>query len=275
MQDAVYLTRHETAEGARWAADNRFLSPDLNLAHLLELPRETMFAELAASRTGDPAAGTLLPPIDAAQEVWASGVTYLRSRQAREAESETSADVYERVYDAERPELFSKAVGWRVVGHGMPIRVRRDSRWTVPEPELTLVINAHAEIVGYTVGNDVSSRDIEGENPLYLPQAKIYDGSCALGPGIVLADADTLKDLPIAVETTRRGKTVFEGDTRSSQMKRPLEELVSFLYRETTFPHGAFLMTGTGIVPSDGFTLQTGDIVRITIGTMTLENQVA
>lgn len=270
----MYLTRHQTPDGPRWAVDQRFLRADVDLVRLLALPRKAMLAELASTQTPVPAHGPLLPPIDATQEVWAAGVTYLRSREAREAESETSADVYEKVYAADRPELFAKAAGWRVVGHGMTIRTRADSRWTVPEPELTLVINRHAEIVGFTVGNDVSSRDIEGENPLYLPQAKIYDGACALGPGIRLTDVDALGDLPIAVQIIREGRVAFEGETRSSQMKRHPQDLAACLYRELSFPYGAFLMTGTGVVPPDMFTLRTGDVVRITIGPLTLENGV-
>jgi 2-dehydro-3-deoxy-D-arabinonate dehydratase len=225
---------------------------------------------------GEPATGglRLLPPVEERYEVWAAGVTYLRSRDAREAESQVK-DVYARVYEAERPELFFKAVGWRVAGHGMPIRVRADSKWNVPEPELTLVINAAGDIVGYTVGNDVSSRDIEGENPLYLPQAKVYDGSCAVGPGIMLLDHDKqIEKLSIALEIERGGRTVFKGDTSTAQIKRPLEELVAYLRRELSFPFGAFLLTGTGIVPPQEFSLSPGDVVSITIGELTLQNEV-
>jgi 2-dehydro-3-deoxy-D-arabinonate dehydratase len=207
-------------------------------------------------------------------EVWASGVTYLRSREARQAESEVG-DVYARVYDAARPELFLKAIGWRVMGPGAPIRVRDDSQWDVPEPELTLVINCHHEIVGFCVGNDVSSRSIEGQNPLYLPQAKIYTGSCALGPGIQIASMEELVDLPVAIEIFREDVRVFQGQIRTSRMKRKLDELVVYLTRDLVFPQGVFLMTGTGIVPPDDFTLEHGDTVRITIGDLTLENKVA
>jgi len=178
------------------------------------------------------------------------------------------------VYEAGRPELFFKAMGWRVVGHRMPIRVREDSRWNVPEPELTLVINSDREIVGFSAGNDVSSRDIEGDNPLYLPQAKVYEGSCALGPGIVLSEVDRLRDLSIQAEVRREGRVIFKGETRTSQMKRPFEELVVYLGRELDFPRGVFLMTGTGIVPPQDFSLVGGDLVRITIGSLTLENEV-
>ena len=172
-----------------------------------------------------------------------------------EKRNRPSATSIRSVYEAERPELFFKAPGWRVAGHAMPIRIRRDSRWNVPEPELTLVINARGEIVGFCAGNDVSSRDIEGENPLYLPQAKIYDGSCALGPGISLCEADTLGNLSIDLAVTRDGHAIFAGETRTSQLKRPLQELVDYLRKELDFPDGVFLMTGTGIVPPDDFSL--------------------
>jgi 2-dehydro-3-deoxy-D-arabinonate dehydratase len=183
-------------------------------------------------------------------------------------------DAYERVYAAERPELFFKAPGWRVVGPGGAVRVRRDSGWNVPEPELVLVLNSRMEIVGYTAGNDVSSRDIEGENPLYLPQAKVYDGACSLGPGIVLARPDEMRDLPIRLRVTRDGATVFEGGVSTSRMKRSLEELAGYLGRELSLPHGAFLMTGTGIVPPDEFTLRPGDGVEVSVGDLVLENDV-
>jgi len=223
--------------------------------------------------TAEPAPGALLPPLDAAQEVWAAGVTYLRSREARRAESAVG-DIYETVYTAARPELFYKAPGWRVAGPGGAVRIRRDSTWDVPEPELVLVINQAGAIVGYCAGNDMSSRSIEGENPLYLPQAKIYDGACALGPGILLASPDALRDLPIGLRITRAGAAVFDGATRTGQMKRPLEELVAYLRRELAFPQGVLLMTGTGLVPPDGFTLRAGDQVEITVGPLQLANPV-
>jgi 2-dehydro-3-deoxy-D-arabinonate dehydratase len=270
----MYLTRHQSANGPRWALDASFLPPAFSLALLLQLPRAGIAEFLQALPRADAAHGALLPPIEAGHEVWAAGVTYLRSREAREVES-SAGDVYAKVYDAERPELFFKATGWRVAGHRMPIRVREDSRWNVPEPELTLVVNARREIVGFCAGNDVSSRDIEGDNPLYLPQAKVYDGSCALGPGIVLCGADRLRDLLIQAEVFRAGRSIFTGDTRTSQMKRPLEDLVAYLGKELDFPHGVFLMTGTGIVPPQAFTLEPGDLVRIAIGSLTLENEVA
>src|SRR6266498_1809106 len=169
----MLLTKHKTKEGSRWAINGLFLPPSLNLSTLLEMPREEMLQVLTKLSGGEPAIGEEEAPIDPMQEVWAAGVTYLRSRDARKVES-TVADMYEKVYEGERPEIFSKSLGWRVAGNGKPIRIRRDSHWNVPEPELTLVVNSQREIVGYCAGNDVSSRDIEGENPLYLPQAKIY-----------------------------------------------------------------------------------------------------
>ena len=269
----MYLTRHETEQCPRWAVDGRFLSREVDLSTLLALPKDAMLSLLQGPLADEPAQGRLLPPVDAMHEVWAAGVTYLRSRQARETESGVG-DVYARVYNAARPELFFKANGWRVVGHAMPIRIRGDSRWNVPEPEMTLVANRLGEIVGFCAGNDVSSRDIEGENPLYLPQAKVYNGSCALGPGIRLAEPGELGDLPIRLEIVRDSAPLFRGETRSSRMKRGLEELVAYLGRELDFPHGAFLMTGTGIVPPDDFTLRAGDVVRVTIASLELENEV-
>jgi len=220
------------------------------------------------------ASDPLLAPIEPGQEVWAAGVTYLRSRQAREIESDIK-DVYEKVYLAERPELFFKANGWRIVGHQMPVRIRHDSHWNVPEPELTLVINAHREIIGFCVGNDLSSRDIEGANPLYLPQAKVYNGSCSLGPYIEIIEPDQLRDIAIQIEIIRTAEIIYQDETRSSQMKRSLDELVDYLTKELDFPQGVFLMTGTGIVPPEDFSLQPGDIVRIQIGTLILENEIS
>ncbi len=226
---------------------------------------------LAAARSETAADGELLAPIDDGQEVWAAGVTYLRSREARVEESQIKI-LYQKVYEAERVEIFFKANGWRVMGHGQAVRIRRDSQWNVPEPELTLVINRDGEIVGYTAGNDMSSRDIEGQNPLYLPQAKIYDGSCALGPGILLSDPESLENLPIYMSIWRDGAAAFQGETSSAQLKRSLDEIAGWLTRELTIPHGALLMTGTGIVPADDFTLAVGDTVRIEVGDLALEN---
>jgi 2-dehydro-3-deoxy-D-arabinonate dehydratase len=227
---------------------------------------EAEIASGAAAPRSSFAAEELLPPIGS-QEVWAAGVTYFRSRSARMEESKSSGggDFYDRVYLAERPELFFKATPHRVAGPGQPVRIRRDARWNVPEPELTLVINSSGKIIGYTVGNDMSSRDLEGENPLYLPQAKIYDQSCALGPGILVTDQALDSATGVELLITRRGETAFSGSTSLAAMKRSPSELVEYLYRESSFPHGCFLLTGTGIVPPDGFTLHSGDEIRITI----------
>jgi 2-dehydro-3-deoxy-D-arabinonate dehydratase len=253
--------------------DGRFLAAELDLRLLLGLPKVALVDLLRATSGSVTAAGELLPPLEPTSEVWAAGVTYGRSREAREAESAVK-DVYSKVYEAERPELFFKAVGWRVVGHRMPIRIRDDSRWNVPEPELTLVVNSRGEIVGFCAGNDVSSRDIEGENPLYLPQAKVYDGSCAIGPGIVLGDLDALRSLPVRLTVRRDAGVVFQGETTTSQIRRPLEQLVGYLRRELDFPHGVLLMTGTGIVPPHDFSLQRGDLVSVEVGALTLDNEV-
>ena len=269
----MYLSRHRAAGGPRWALDGRYLPEDFTLAHLLEGPAAEAAGPLEGLRTGDAARDPLLPPVEPHQEVWASGVTYERSREAREYES-ADADAYAKVYSAERPELFFKAPGWRVVGHGGAVRVRRDSAWNVPEPELVLVLNGRMDVIGYTAGNDVSSRDIEGENPLYLPQAKVYDGSCSLGPGIVLAEADGMRDLPIRLRVFRDGGALFEGEVSTSRMRRSFEELAGYLGRELTLPSGALLMTGTGIVPGEEFTLTPGDRVEVSVGELVLENGV-
>src|SRR3989337_3899635 len=202
------------------------------------------------------------------QEVWASGVTYIRSKVGRQEESKNSgaSDFYARVYEAERPELFFKATPGRVVAPGGKVKIRKDSTWDVPEPELTLVITSSGKIVGYTIGNDMSSRSIEGENPLYLPQAKTYDGCAAVGPCIYVTKEPLSPDTVIDLEIKRSGETVFQGDVELNQLKRKPEELVSFLYRECSFPNGSLLMTGTGIVPSSDFSLQSGDEIIITIG---------
>ena len=225
----------------------------------------------------DLAEEVLLPPIGS-QEVWAAGVTYLRSKVARMEESKEAGggSFYDRVYAADRPELFFKATPHRVVGPGQPVRLRADSRWNVPEPELALLVSPRAKIIGYTIGNDMSSRDIEGENPLYLPQAKVYDGCCALGPCVLLSDEEPDKQTPIELEIRRGGSTAFSGRTSLTQMKRGLQELVDWLFRDNSFPAGVYLLTGTGVVPPDNFTLQSGDEVRITIPPIgTLRNVVA
>ena len=219
----------------------------------------------------------LLAPIGT-QEVWAAGVTYYRSRDARMEESKDSGgqDFYSRVYSAERPELFMKASAFRVLGPGDKVRIRADSKWNVPEPELALVINSRGVIIGYTVGNDMSSRDIEGENPLYLPQAKVYDGSCSIGPRIQIAEEPLPTDTPIQLNILRKGATAFSGITDLNQLKRTPAELVAWLYKETSFPTGAILFTGTGIIPGNDFTLHSEDEIRISIGDIgTLVNTVA
>jgi 2-dehydro-3-deoxy-D-arabinonate dehydratase len=209
----------------------------------------------------------LLPPIGDKQELWACGVTYLRSKVARQEESKASGgdDFYARVYEAERPELFFKSTPHRVVGHGSKVNIRKDSTWDVPEPELTLVVTSSGKIIGYTIGNDMSSRSIEGENPLYLPQAKTYDGCAALGPCIYVTDQMIDGKTIILLIIRRNKETVFDGNIAVSQIKRPLTELVSFVYRECSFPHGCLIMTGTGIVPQNDFTLASGDEIEIRI----------
>lgn len=231
----------------------------------------------ADASLADAVKSNLLPPISK-QEVWASGVTYLRSREARMEESKDAGggDFYARVYEAARPELFFKAPAHRTVGSGDNVRIRKDSKWNVPEPELTLFICSSGSIEGYTIGNDMSSRDIEGENPLYLPQAKSYDGSTAIGPGLYVPENPIKDDAVISIAIHRNHAQVFFGEVSINRMKRTRPELVEYLFRELTFPHGTFLMTGTGIVPPDHFTLQSGDVIKISIEHIgTLENTVA
>lgn len=229
-------------------------------------------------RTGEKvsvASAQLLPPIDA-QEVWAAGVTYKRSQTARMEESETAASCYDRVYNSPRPEIFFKATPHRVRGTGQALRIRKDATWNVPEPELALVLSPDLRIVGYTIGNDMSSRDIEGDNPLYLPQAKMYNECCGLGPWITLADAmPSRENTEIKLSIVRSGKEVFAQATRASEMARTFEDLVQWLGRDNSFPAGAFLLTGTGIVPNSDFTLNPADVVNITIsGIGTLVNTI-
>ena len=208
----------------------------------------------------------LLPPIGS-QEVWAAGVTYFRSRDARMEESKSAGggDFYDRVYHAGRPELFFKATPHRVVGPQAKVAIRQDARWSVPEPELVLFISPSGKITGYTIGNDMSSRDIEGENPLYLPQAKVYDRSCALGPCLLVSNESLPASTEISLQILRAGEPAFAGATALREMKRKPEELVEYLYHSSSFPQGCFLLTGTGIVPPDSFTLHAGDEIRITI----------
>ena len=253
--------------------DDRLLPLDLtgghqnSLSDILEEENPLEVADFLVSRHQALAVDhvQLLPPIDR-QEVWAAGVTYRRSQTARMEESPAAASCYDRVYSAHRPELFFKATAHRVVGPGAPVRVRADSKWTVPEPEIALVLSSHLTLSGFTIGNDMSARDIEGENPLYLPQAKIYDGCCALGPCVTLAGKMPPRET-IGIELViRRGEeTVFHGKTDGSQMARNFGELIGWLGRDNSFPHGVFLLTGTGIVPDNTLTLQHGDLVEISI----------
>jgi 2-dehydro-3-deoxy-D-arabinonate dehydratase len=248
------------------------LTPLLEREDLVEYLRS-----LAAQNLPEisPSEVRLLPPVER-QEVWAVGVTYLRSKKARMEESDFSATAYDKVYDAPRPELFFKSMPEKVVGSGDAVGIRSDAKWNVPEPELALVLNSRGRVVGYTVGNDMSSRDIEGENLLYLPQAKIYDRACAVGPCIeVAAREEEARGWTIAVQISRAGQAVFSGQTSVSQIKRTFTEMAEYLFRSQTFPHGAVLLTGTGVVPGDDFTLNVGDVVRIEIsGIGVLENSV-
>jgi len=254
--------------------------PDTPLSELLfsDDPAQLASDWLQSSKVEDAVAldsVRLLSPIER-QEVWGAGVTYERSKQARQEESEQGGSFYDLVYRAPRPELFFKATPSRVVGPGEPIRVRQDTKWCVPEPELTLAISPQLKIVGFTIGNDVSARDIEGENPLYLPQAKVYDACCALGPFVTLAGSmPPIREVEIHLEIEREGKVIGTDSTSLARMARSLEELVDWLGRDNRFPDGAFLLTGTGIVPPDDFSLAPGDLVRITIdGIGTLTNPV-
>lgn len=216
-----------------------------------------------------------LPPIDLRQEVWAAGVTYERSRAARQEEAVDGGDVYARVYGAQRPELFFKARGHHVVGHFGEVGIRSDATWSVPEPELAVVFNPALEVVGFTVGNDMSSRDIEGENPLYLPQAKVYTAACALGPGIILTPSNEFPQATIAIEIVRAGQIAFSGEVHTDRIRRTIRELADYLGRCNMYPDGVVLLTGTGIVPPSDFTLAPGDEVTISIdGIGTLKNTV-
>lgn len=262
--------RFYVAENPSW--DELIVHQDLHaqLAKVVEQQKPISASSFADIET------LLVAPIGT-QEVWASGVTYYRSRNARMEEAKTAGggDFYDRVYHAERPELFMKATPNRVVGHRGKVAIRKDAHWSVPEPELTLVANPGGKIVGYTIGNDMSSRDIEGENPLYLPQAKVYDRACALGPGILVSSETLPPSTEIQMEILRAGKKVFSGSTALTELKRTFTTLLEYLYRDNSFPTGCFLLTGTGIVPPDEFTLQQQDEIRITItGIGTLINTV-
>lgn len=238
----------------------------INDDNLYQKMKSITQSQNATPEAGDLIASSILPPIQS-QELWACGVTYFRSKVGRQEEAKAAGggDFYERVYEAERPEVFFKATSNRIVGYGEKVNIRKDSTWDVPEPELTLVVTSSGKIVGYTVGNDMSSRSIEGENPLYLPQAKTYDACAAVGPCVFVTEDPLPKSTNIALEIIRAGNTVFHGNVGYDQMRRTPEELVSFVFRECSFPHGCLVMTGTGIVPGHDFTLQSGDEIRITI----------
>lgn len=271
-------------EGIALVEDDRLLPLNLSsgqyqtLAEILDADNPQEVAEFMSDPSAEPiplAEAVLLAPIDQ-QEVWAAGVTYKRSRSARMEESEAAASCYDRVYDSPRPELFMKATPHRVSGPGQPVRIRKDSEWNVPEPELALVLNSRAQLVGFTIGNDMSSRDIEGDNPLYLPQAKVYDQCCGLGPWITLP-ASMHEPAEIGIKLViRRGEAVaFQGETNVGEMARSYDNLISWLARDNSFPTGAFFLTGTGVVPDSDFTLLPNDIVDITIdGIGTLSNPV-
>lgn len=244
--------------------------------------REELYEYLAEIiRTQQPIGDTLPHALESpigSQEVWAAGVTYYRSRSARIEESKDAGggDFYDRVYSADRPELFFKATPHRVAGPNGKVKIRKDATWSVPEPELALLVNSKKKIIGYTVGNDMSSRDIEGANPLYLPQAKVYDQSCALGPGILIAQEPLPSSTQISIEILRSAKVKFSASVTLAEMKRDPYTLVEYLFRDNSFPHGCFLLTGTGIVPPDTFTLHSKDEIRITIAPIgMLVNEVA
>ena len=271
------LQVYRTLEGMVACRDSQWIRlPELAWDEWFQAgsPIEWLNVRLAHARSCEPFPMAALAPIGS-QEVWAAGVTYYRSRSARMEESSAAADCYDRVYEAERPELFFKATPHRVAGPEGDVRIRRDTVWNVPEPELAVCLSQSGEIFGYTIGNDMSSRDLEGENPLYLPQAKVYDQCCALGPGILVTGEPLAKDTEIELSVTRGGRVVFAGSTRLGQMKRAPEELAAYLFRDNSFPAGCVLLTGTGVVPDTDFTLVPGDEVAITIEPIgTLRNRV-
>jgi 2-dehydro-3-deoxy-D-arabinonate dehydratase len=275
------LILYRTTDGIFVERESRFYRVEVASLDLL-VTRDDLHGFLASAvDEGKPAEqidlGKLQAPIGN-QEVWASGVTYYRSRTARMEESRSGGggDFYDRVYSAERPELFFKAVAHKVAGPNANVRIRRDANWSVPEPELTLLVNPRAQIIGYTIGNDMSSRDIEGQNPLYLPQAKVYDQSCALGPGLLVRKEPLPSATRIQLDILRLGKSEFSASVTLADLKRSPETLVQYLFRDHSFPYGCFLLTGTGIVPPDSLRLQSGDEIRISIDAIgTLVNRVA
>ena len=273
---------YKTKQGIIIENENRFyLSKDnwdlfINDDHLFQKIEKLIQSSNEIKNANKIIEEEIIAPVGS-QELWACGVTYLRSKEGRQEESKGAGggDFYSKVYEANRPEVFFKSTPHRIVGHNGTVRIRKDSSWDVPEPELTLVVTSSGKIVGYTIGNDMSSRSIEGENPLYLPQAKTYDGCASLGPCIFVTEQPLDKDTKIYLEINRNNLTIFEGNIGINQMKRTLEELVSFVFRECSFPNGCLIMTGTGIVPGNDFTLQTGDEIKISIdGIGTLINKV-
>jgi 2-dehydro-3-deoxy-D-arabinonate dehydratase len=268
---------HRQKGGVTIATDEGgFFAPGFSFDELFRQsePSEWLEQRLSQFEASMGPEGPLLPPVES-QEVWAAGVTYRRSREARMEESEKEKDIYDRVYSAERPELFFKATPDRVVGHGSEVGIRSDSDWNVPEAELALAIGSRGQIFGYSIGNDMSSRSIEGENPLYVPQAKIYDGSCALGPCLYISEEPLPPSTEIRIRVDRGGRVAFEGKTRLSEMKRRTADLASYLFRDNSFPNGCYLLTGTGIVPESDFTLAPGDEIEIKIEPIgTLVNRV-
>ena len=276
MNESLKLYR--TARGPVLEADGALVRLEEEWDALVNRPALAEYLRHAAAR-GPRGPRLEAPPLApaAGQEVWGAGVTYDRSRTARIDESQAAggASFYDRVYVAERPELFFKCAAWRARGSEQPVRIRRDARWSVPEPELAVCANARGEIVGYTIGDDLSARDIEAENPLYLPQAKIWDGACALGPALLVREGPLPPETSIALRVVRGAAVVSEGSTTLARMRRPLEELVSYLFRETSFPLGCVLLTGTGIVPPAEFALRAGDEIEITVPPIgTLRNRV-
>ena len=252
--DKTYAIDDKKVESLDWLLSNE----DLAIGGITQMIRDTLEEPLDLPTT------SILAPISE-QEIWAAGVTYKRSEEARERESNNS-NIYTRVYNSPRPEIFVKGFGWDAVGSGDTVGIRYDAKWSVPEPELVVVVNSRMQVVGFTIGNDMSSRDIEGENPLYLPQAKVYERSCAIGPRLWLQPgATTWPDLTIQIKINRDGKTIFEGETSTKNLNRTLEDMVDYLGRCKPFPNGAFLFSGTGVVPPDTFTLAAGDEVRIKI----------
>jgi 2-dehydro-3-deoxy-D-arabinonate dehydratase len=258
---------YKSNDGLLVEHNGEFFSINHSLTDLLSMGMQEARSIIEAASTSVKAPAHLVAPIDARQEVWACGVTYLRSKAGRMEESDVP-DLYSRVYDAERPEIFYKSVGWRVISNGEPVGIRRDSGWDVPEAEVVLVVNSHQEIFGYTIGNDMSSRSIEGENTLYLPQAKSYEKSCTIGSFIIPSWEISDAVFPFTLSVERNGAEVFAGKSSSGEMKRGFKELVVWLFRTLPMPHGAMLFTGTGIVPDANFTLHEGDVVKIDGGVL-------